>query len=49
MTRVRSGRKPPQKLQGGCLTLFGLPFLLAWLAISAFYFSGYVKFWQTGR
>ncbi|MES2476752.1 MAG: DUF3592 domain-containing protein [Verrucomicrobiota bacterium] len=41
-------RKDASKNQmaGGCLALFGLPFLLAGLALSVFYFSGYVKWWQ---
>ncbi len=30
---------------GGCLTLFGLPFLGAGLFMSWLYFSGYVKWW----
>lgn len=30
---------------GGCLTLFGLPFLGAGLFLSWLYFSGYVKWW----
>lgn len=31
---------------GGCLTLFGLPFLAAGLFMSFLYFSGYVKWWR---
>lgn len=35
-----------QKLSGGCLALFGLPFLAAGLFMSWVYFAGYVKWWR---
>jgi len=33
-------------MSGGCLSLFGLPFLLAGLALSWLYFSGYSEWWK---
>lgn len=39
----------PKALSGGCLTLFGLPFLAAGLFISWIYFSGYTKWWSAQR
>lgn len=38
--------KSSKALSGGCLTLFGLPFLAAGLFMSGLYFSGYVKGWK---
>ena len=35
-----------KQLSGGCLTLFGLPFLCAGLFMSGLYFHGYLKWWQ---
>ena len=42
MTRSKSVKA----LSGGCLTLFGLPFLAAGLFMTWLYFSGYVKHWK---
>ena len=39
-------KKPAREMAGGCLSLFGMPFLLAGLALSVFYFSGYLKWWE---
>lgn len=36
-------RKKQNELSGGCLSLFGLPFLVAGIVISALYFNGYRK------
>ena len=38
--------KPTKDLSGGCLSLFGLPFLAAGLLISGLYFLGYTKWWS---
>lgn len=38
-------RKSSKELPGGCLALFGLPFLAAGLFMSGLYFSGYSKWW----
>ena len=35
-----------KQLSGGCLALFGLPFLCAGLFLSGLYFHGYLKWWQ---
>jgi len=35
-----------QELKGGCLSLFGLPFLVAGLFICWLYFSGYADWWR---
>lgn len=35
-----------KQLSGGCLTLFGLPFLCAGLFMSGLYIHGYLKWWQ---
>jgi len=35
-----------KQLSGGCLALFGLPFLVAGLFLSGLYFHGYLKWWQ---
>jgi len=37
--------KSSKPLAGGCLTLFGLPFLAAGLFMGGFYFHGYAKWW----
>jgi Protein of unknown function (DUF3592) len=42
MARSKSVKSP----SGGCVTLFGLPFLAAGLFMSWLYFSGYVKYWK---
>ncbi|MEY3896724.1 MAG: hypothetical protein RLZZ214_2244, partial [Verrucomicrobiota bacterium] len=34
-----------KSLSGGCLALFGLPFLAAGLFLSGLYFRGYAKWW----
>lgn len=39
-------RKSSNELSGGCLSLFGLPFLVAGLFMSGLYFSGYAKWWN---
>jgi len=36
-------RKKQNDLSGGCLSLFGLPFLVAGIVLSAIYFNGYRK------
>jgi hypothetical protein len=38
--------RPAKQLTGGCLSLFGLPFLAAGLFISGLYFSGFAKWWS---
>lgn len=38
--------KAPSQLSGGCLSLFGLPFLLAGLFLAWLYFSGYSEWWR---
>lgn len=35
-----------KQLSGGCLALFGLPFLCAGLLLTGLYFHGYLKWWQ---
>jgi hypothetical protein len=35
-----------KQLSGGCLALFGLPFLCAGLFLTGLYFHGYLKWWQ---
>jgi hypothetical protein len=37
--------KSSKSLSGGCLALFGLPFLAAGLVMSGLYFHGYAKWW----
>ena len=37
--------KSSKSLSGGCLALFGLPFLAAGLFMSGLYFYGYAKWW----
>jgi hypothetical protein len=39
-------RKSSKELSGGCLSLFGLPFLVAGLFMSGIYFSGLAKWWS---
>lgn len=39
--------KSTKELPGGCLSLFGLPFLLAGLFLSGLYFSSYVNWWRS--
>lgn len=38
--------KPTQELTGGCLALFGLPFLAAGLFVTWLYFAGCVNWWR---
>ena len=38
-------RNSSKELSGGCLSLFGLPFLAAGLFMSGLYFSGYSQWW----
>ena len=40
------GKKSSNELSGGCLSLFGLPFLVAGLALSGVYFWGFVQWWN---
>ncbi len=37
--------KSSKELSGGCLSLFGLPFLAGGLVMSGLYFAGYAKWW----
>ncbi len=39
-------RNSTKELSGGCLSLFGLPFLAAGLFMSGLYFSGFTKWWS---
>ena len=39
--------KSTKELSSGCLSLFGLPFLLAGLFLSGLYFSTYVSWWRS--
>jgi hypothetical protein len=38
--------KPAKELQGGCLSLFGLPFLAGGIVMSWMYFSGYTHYME---
>lgn len=40
-------RKKSNELHPGCLSLFGLPFLLAGLFLTWLYFSGFVQWWKS--
>lgn len=39
----RKQKKEPKELPSGCLSLFGLPFLVAGLFLAGIYFNGYLK------
>jgi hypothetical protein len=39
-------RRSANQLSGGCLSLFGLPFLAAGIFMSWLYFSGFAKWWS---
>lgn len=43
---IMATSKSSNSLSGGCLTLFGLPFLAAGLAITGIYFLGFTKWWE---
>jgi hypothetical protein len=48
MGRIRKAMaKSKKELPGGCLSLFGMPFLAAGLFMSWLYFSGYARWWQS--
>jgi hypothetical protein len=46
--KLKRGRRQGSgnELAGGCLSLFGLPFLLAGLVMTVIYFSGFLTWWD---
>ena len=43
---IMAKSKGAKNLSGGCLSLFGLPFLAAGLFMTGMYFSGYLEWWD---